>query len=1124
MASNFFTNNEGNTLIKKFKGVFENKDVHFFEVLVGYFRASGYFKLRPLLDDVEKVRILVGINVDKLIGEYHRQGQMYLQDNDKTKGELLTQFEKDIENADYDEETEQGIIQFIQDIESGKVEIKASGHIRIHAKFYIFRPEKWNEHNQGDVITGSSNLTAPGIGSDDPISNYEFNVLLSRYDDVNYAYREFESLWEKAVDILPEDITALKKKSHLREDITPYELYIKLLIEYFGDAINSSPVYDEDLPEAYVPLQYQTDAVNAGYCKMMKHNGFILGDVVGLGKTIIAVQIIRKYIRFNGFNTKTLIVYPPALEANWKQTIKDFNIRNYVDFITTGSLHKILDSKNFNYNAPEEYDMIVVDESHGFRSDDTTRYSLLQLICKTPRQNPGNDTNFNKKVMLLSATPLNNRPEDIANQLYLFQDARSSTIEGFSNLQKFFAPKIAEYKKLNKIKDHAELVKKVKSIYEPIRNHIMSQLVIRRTRKDIEKIPEYKEDIENQNMRFPDIEGPNRIEYFFNETLTTLFNDTVNELIEESGLHFYRYRAIEYLKKKEHKELYDNAEQISKQLAIIMRTLLTKRLESSFHAFKESLHRLQRANRRMINMLESDKVIIAPDLNVNKLYEDGKEDRIDEEIEKLQETGKKNNRIFKKADFYVEFLNGLIQDQIIIDKLAERWDKISFDPKYDRFKKSLDKMLNDPYNIEKKLVVFSESAETVKYLRDRLTDDGYKGIIAIDADNQKSRFNTIQNNFDANARNKKDDFNIMIATEVLAEGINLHRSNFVLNYDIPWNATRLMQRIGRVNRIGTKAEKIFVYNYYPTSNTNRLIELNEKAIKKLQGFHSAFSEDSRIYSEIEELQENILGDRQDQQEEEDESLLQLAKLRALKKSNQKEFNRIKKLPLKMRIARDVESISSAAAQIENGIDGFSLSYIRNEFMDGFYLSNGKETYELTFYQALKLFEATEIEKGYPAPKIHFKHVQKSLEDFKSSMERADQEMSIDENNLSANEKNAVYFLRNLLKITEHWEIENKDEFSKLIRTAEWVILMGTFRKLRNEIARLASEQKKRKKKGQAHPVPALIEKLSKIFNQYPLAQIQKMEEARKQEKQDKALKLRNSKIQVVLSSTFIKSQ
>jgi len=181
MSSRFFTNQSGNSLLKKFEGVFENiESIRHFDALVGYFRASGYFKVRPFLDKIPKIRILVGINVDQIIKKYHERGQYFLNNPDETKTEFLESLIVNIQNADYDESTEKGIIQFIDDLVNEKIELRAHPKQKIHAKVYIFRPANFNEYAPCEVITGSSNVTDSGLGSN-PESNYEFNVSLRQY-------------------------------------------------------------------------------------------------------------------------------------------------------------------------------------------------------------------------------------------------------------------------------------------------------------------------------------------------------------------------------------------------------------------------------------------------------------------------------------------------------------------------------------------------------------------------------------------------------------------------------------------------------------------------------------------------------------------------------------------------------------------------------------------------------------------------------------------------------------------------------------------------------------------------------------------------------------------------------
>ena len=212
MRTRFFTNHGEQTLFKKFRGVFEsNPDIERFDALVGYLRSSGYFALRPYLEKVPHIRILVGINVDAIMADYHRRGLLFLADSTKALEEFRNWLRNDIQNAEYKRDVETGVLQFVDDVISKKIELRAHPTKRLHAKLYIFRPKGFNEHKPGAVITGSSNLTAAGLGVEDAASNYEFNVVLHDYDEVVYAKNEFEKLWNEGVSVLPEAVTRLEK-------------------------------------------------------------------------------------------------------------------------------------------------------------------------------------------------------------------------------------------------------------------------------------------------------------------------------------------------------------------------------------------------------------------------------------------------------------------------------------------------------------------------------------------------------------------------------------------------------------------------------------------------------------------------------------------------------------------------------------------------------------------------------------------------------------------------------------------------------------------------------------------------------------------------------------------------
>ncbi|HNY45090.1 MAG TPA: helicase-related protein [Bacteroidales bacterium] len=1050
MPTKFFTNQDDNSLLKKFEGVFTNiESIRHFDALVGYFRTSGYFKVRAFLDKIPRIRILVGINVDQLIKKYHDKGQLYLENPDETKTAFLDEIIKNIQEANYDEVTEKGILQFIDDLVTGKIELRAHPKKKIHAKVYIFRPANFNEYAPCEVITGSSNMTDAGLGANHE-SNYEFNVSLREYEDVKFATEEFERLWAESVPILQAEAERIKNQTYLRDNFTPFELYIKMLIEYFGKRVDYDP-YNIDLllPPKYIRLKYQSDAANQGYAIMMKHNGFVLADVVGLGKTIIACMIIKKFIYENGTHTKILVVVPPAIEDSWRRTVKDFELDNHFTFITLGSLHKILDRNNYSYPNPEEIDLIVVDESHKFRNDYTEMYLALQEICKMPRSRPAENGDSRKKVILISATPLNNRPQDIENQLYLFQDRRNSTLENIRNLQEYFKPINEQYKKL--AYEEKLNIKKLKSLFQKLRDDVVEPLVIRRTRTDIESNKEYLEDLEVQGIKFPKVGDPVALYYKLDGKLSELFFDTVSlitNLDEEGnkidGLGYYRYRAIEFLTKEEDKNMYGNVESISDRLSAIMKTLLVKRLESSFYAFTQSLSRFQKAIENMLGMFDDNRIFIAPDLDINKLLEEGLS--YDEIEAKINEKGG-NNKEYKKDAFDKKFVALLKQDKEKVDDLIERWSMIKKDPKLIEFAKQIKEEFFKPnQNISGKLIIFSESKETVEELTLKLSKITKKKVLTVSAENRKQVENIIRDNFDANLEEEKwqNDFDIIITTEVLAEGINLHRSNVIVNYDVPWNSTRLMQRIGRVNRIGSRADKIYVYNFYPSAHGDAQIHLVNNALRKLQAFHTAFGEDNKVFSILEEKGEGALFGNKIQKEE-SEILKYLNELRDFRKKHPKLFNDISKISNKARCGRKLpDSKQLTLLETETGemnypLQNTSLTYLKSENHPGIFclITPEMNIIELNFLQAVKLFQASEDEKAIALHGLHHQQTLAGLAYFKSEKNQENIQ-TVSRRNLSPAENKSITNLNAIVKFAPTQQKQNA------LKRALDVIKKGTY--------------------------------------------------------------------------------
>lgn len=1018
--------------------------------VVGYFRSSGYFALQPFLKDIKEIKILVGINADQMFAEAQRKGLLFFADETRTKEEFLKWFVQDIREAKYSEEVENGILQFIQDLINGKIEVRAHSSKTIHAKFYLFLPENHSSHSDGWVIMGSSNLTSAGLGVRRS-PNYELNIALKDYDDVKYTRGEFETLWKDSTSILPADIQSFKQKTHIGQTFTPFEIYVKFLIEYFGKNIDYDPDTVGDLPTTYKKLSYQIDAVNQGFQMLLDHNGFFLADVVGLGKTVVAAMIAKRFLIANGsLNSKILVIYPPALEKNWKTTFRQFGIAKHTKFITNGRLEKILNGKDLDYWAKEEYDLVLVDEAHRYRNHTSQMFDNLQRICKAPRTGEGLISGTKKKVMLISATPLNNRPQDLYYQLLLFQDARKSTLPE-TNLQSFFGPIIREYKEIMK-QDEPDL-SKIRELYEKIRQKIVEPITVRRTRNDLRNYPKYTEDLREQGIEFPDIAAPRAKEYELNASLSKLFYHTIFYLTDEDKIKYYRYQAIRFLKKNIQEDFgYEKATLVSKSLAGIMKTLMVKRLESSFAAFKKSLQNLLKSTARMIEMFESDKVFIAPDLKINDLQEKGYSfEEIELMILELTAENPRNN-VFATEDFEPEFLENLRKDEKLLRELCGEWSRVEQDPKLETFFKAVTEELFRPdINPTGQLVVFTESKDTADYLTKKIEEKLNTKVLNVSSENRNKLFDVIQENFDANfTGERKDDYKILITTDVLAEGVNLHRANVIVNYDTPWNATRLMQRIGRVNRIGSVAGVIYNYNFYPSQQGDEEIRLYSNALVKLQGFHTAFGEDAQIFTH-EELVEQFELFKEGVKGDEDKRLIYLQFIRKFKDENPREFKRIKQFPLKARTGRKLKSAGKPDLQPS------TVAFLQSPYKTEFYQINEKmQVVPLTFVEAAALFEAAANETPFEVPPSHFDHIQAALQTFEQDFFGAATEIVTTTEQADGISRQAQKFLRDFRQISK------REETKTACVNIAALIERGVYTPLPNEIKKLRQQLDKKK--------------------------------------------------------------
>ncbi len=827
-----------------------------------------------------------------------------------------------------------------------------------HAKCYIFLGA-----NFAKGIIGSSNFTQKGLEGNSELNYLEWDnskvtACPNEYSKTKGHNYWFDEKWaqseewnktflEEVLHGSPVEVEAAKPVAV--EPLTPYELYIKLLNYKFGDIVdlNQQQLIESYLPQRFNPLDYQIQAVKQCFAIMREHGGFMLADVVGLGKTVVGALVIKHFLTMpddDGRERKVLIVTPPAIKSAWTETLEQFDkdtdnkMTPLVDFVTTGSIGNLVDmvedggeeedSGDFSEDlAYKNYGLIMIDESHKFRNSQTNMYQSLNTLIG----DIGSATGFYPYIGLLSATPQNNRPSDLQNQIYLFErnhadgtlrKANGGNIESFfSDINKRYgelikAPKDEEGRTIELTPEQKlQRQKELKKLSEEIRNNVLEDILVRRTRTDIIKYYGGK-------LTFPTISGPHSLEYKMEDELARLFAKTMDliapsmdfDFSNSDYLCYYRYRAIEFLLDPKVKDLYKgknmDPDRFSRQLAKIMQINLVKRIESSFSAFKSSLANLRQYTQNMIDMWEADTIFVCPNIDVNaeldkekKLEKTGRlltfaecAEDIRNKIKRLDEKGKnenKRNRELRRADFNEEYITLLRKDMALIDYLCRKWNAYDYDPKLEAFKRSLSSELFDPErNQAQKLVIFSEAIDTVETIcRAVKAVAPHLKVLAITAANRHDMEQTIRENFDANYDGDwKNDYQVIVTTEVLAEGINLHRANCILNYDTPWNATRLMQRIGRVNRIGSTAPFVYVYNFMPSAQGNAQIQLVQKAYTKLQSFHTLFGEDSQIFTEDEEVMHYDLNKQVNGEESPMEKYI--SELKEYKAANPERFEQI----------------------------------------------------------------------------------------------------------------------------------------------------------------------------------------------------------------------------------------
>lgn len=1011
MPTHFFNNqNPDDTLYSRLKNIAGGMGENFnrFLAVVGYFRSTGYFRLRAELDDVREIKILVGINIDNIFANRDRTVK-FLADPEKALNEFQREYKADVSSA-YGREIEQGLRTMLEDLVSGCLEIRVHPTRNLHAKFYLCLPDQYDNSKDGRVIMGSSNISLSGLGLTEETPRYELNVEMRDFDDVDYCHSEFCRLWDEAVPVTAEDIAGNNRLTYLDHDPTPWEIFMRVLILMFGPEVRTD--FSIEVPEGVKDLSYQRDAVLQGYNMLLQHRGFYLADVVGLGKTFIATMVAKRFIEANGSDTHVLVVTPNAVEQSWHEAFEIFKItKRNVQFITNGSLNHITEpTANDNYWMSDNIHLVIVDEAHNYRNDGTQMYNHLQRICQSPidAEHIGRLGFDRKGVILLSATPMNNRPADLLNQLLLFQEGTASTIDGVPNLKGFFDTAELEYGRLmderrladpNDEKAIDEINEHLDALFRRIREEVVHKITIRRTRSNIENCKEYREDLKKNGIRFPELDDPRSICYELDRDLAALFRRTLHVIQDENHTHFARYRAYAYLTDRARNRRNISANE--NLLKGIFRIHLVKRLESSFTAFQISLRHIIAGIESYIQMWNDDRIVVTRD--TARLLAEGHD--IDYIIRRAAEKHSvaEDDITFSRDDFRPDFINDLNEDLSLFQALALDWQKAlmrydapDLDPKLDSLIALMPELFNKKTNPGQKLVMFTESADTMNYLAGRIAALTAHHVLAVSADNYKSVKDDIRRNFDANIKEEeqKDDYDIIITTEVLAEGVNLHRANVIVNYDTPWNATRLMQRVGRVNRIGSRAEHIYSYMCYPSAQGDSVLGLFLNELIKLQSFHNTYGEDARVYSP-DEIVHQFQMFTQNPKDGVDARIRLLRLVRDLYQNRRDTYEHIASLPAQCRcfrpenkfvhpklpdgtIAEQLKLTPGTLVVMQNMRDG------RATLPQFYYVQDAQEPVPVDFIRAAEILEADEAEQGLrpePLPEMHYSHVEAAAKRF-----------------------------------------------------------------------------------------------------------------------------------------------
>ncbi len=732
------------------------------DIATAFFNIKAYELVQKEIDGVKKFRLLLGKSPELL--------------KEITLGEkLLCDVKREIENLGLEQSQEVLIKRFINFLKKDIVQIRIYQKDFLHGKAYIF---------DNLVVVGSSNFTRAGL-----TSNTELNIV-SLESEADYIKREwFDKFWEQAEDFKEELLTILENSRFGSKEYSPYQVFIKTLYELQKDDFKSE--YDkevgrDDYIKTRVDLaEFQEDAVRRVFSRLRKYGAVLVADSVGLGKTWIAKKVIEEFGFYKRKNF--LLICPAQIREMWTNEIKDLRLSENI--LTQESLaledyeSKALKTCGGNFN---DISLVVIDESHNFRNPLSNRWDNLFNLLDIINQKNGNKP----YILFLTATPINNTLWDLYWQIMLLVNSNQRTFlkQGIANLYEYF-------KEIEKKEDPRLL------------SDLLNEISIRRTRNFIqENYPQAE--VNGEKIIFPDRVLEN-VEYQLDQAYQGMYKEIAD--IISSKLTMAYYRILEYKKVEE----LSGEEKLAlgRMIALegIFKTILLKRLESSVHAFCNSIHRHIHFLEKLKIYLKKGKLLQKEAFNKYIVGLDEEEsEKIIEVLDNINLNDFYQDRLFADIETDIDLFKGIHKKVSTITP-----DK---DAKLLKLKEMLLKLLNQ----KEQIVLFTYYADTLEYLADKLEGD---------ARFAKYNIERISGRVSPSKREKaveaftEKEIDLLISTDVLSEGMNLQTAQYLINYDLHWNPTRMIQRAGRIDRIGSTFKKIYVFNFFPEKELEDLLKL-----------------------------------------------------------------------------------------------------------------------------------------------------------------------------------------------------------------------------------------------------------------------------------------------------------